>query len=284
MTGRRAPLWWRRSRLGALSAVGLVLLVALVLLALLGPLLPFGNPSAIGAGGRLELPDAHFIAGTDTLGRSVLPRLLEGLRTTLLVAGVAVLATAVFSILLGMTAAYFGGLANELIARGADVLFAFPSVLLSILIVAITGPGLLGVTVAIVLTTSPLMIRVMRAATLGIVSRDFVLTAQVGGAGLPRLLFVHILPNVAGTAAVQATYALSVGMLVESALSFLGLGVQPPQASLGSLVYEGSSYLSVAPWLVIIPGVVLAVTILSVNLTGDWLRDLLDVRAGEVRR
>jgi len=278
----------RRSRLpfrgDLLSRIAVVLLVVFALVAVLGPLLPLGDPQAINVGPRLSGPSGEFLAGTDSLGRSLLPRLAQGLRTTFLLAGVAVLLTAAVSVVLGMVAAYFGGVVGELIARTADVFFAFPAILLAILVVTVSGPGIVGAVVAIALICSPMMIRVVRAAALSVVGRDFVTAARVGGARPWRILFVHVLPNVAGAAIVQGTYALSVGILLESALSFLGLGVQPPEASLGSLVHEGAVYLSIAPWLVLIPGVLLALVIMSVNLLGDGLRDRLDVRAVEVRR
>lgn len=267
-----------------LSRAGLCTLVCLVSLALIGPWLPIGDPDAVNAGPRLAAPASRWWAGTDSLGRSVLPRLVEGLRTTFLLAGMAVLLTAAISVALGMAAAYFRGAAGEMITRGADVLFAFPSLLFAILMVAITGPGATGALIAIVLICSPLMIRVVRAASLTVVGRDFVTASKVGGAGPVRILLVHVLPNIAGPAVVQATYALSVGMLIESGLSFLGLGLQPPSASLGSLVHEGAVYLPVAPWLVLVPGALLAFVIMAVNLVGDGLRDTLDVRGAEARR
>jgi peptide/nickel transport system permease protein len=288
MTGtvqKAAPIRLRKEpRVDVLSFLGMAILGILVLIAVVGPVLPIGSPDLVNAGPRLQAPNGEFLAGTDNLGRSQLPRLVQGLRTTLLVAGLAVIITAIISILIGMLAAFSKGLVDELIVRGTDVLFSFPSILMAILIVTITGPGLLGVVIAIVLSTTPLMIRVVRAASLTVVNRDFVVAARVGGAGTARTLGLDVLPNIAGGAAVQATYALSVGMLVESSLSFLGLGVQPPEASLGSLVYTGSTYLPVAPWLVLIPGLVLSCTILSINLVGDWLRDTFDVRGVEVRR
>jgi len=268
----------------ALSRTAFMLLSAFVLIALLASSLPLGDPEQINAGPRLAAPSAHWLAGTDSLGRSVLPRLAQGLRTTLLLAGTAVLLTAAVSIVLGMIAAYYRGVVGELITRTADVFFAFPAVLLAILIVAISGPGVTGAIVSIALICSPMMVRVVRAAALSVVGRDFITAARVGGARPARIMFVHVLPNIAGAAIVQGTYALSVGILLESVLSFLGLGVQPPDASLGSLVHEGAVYLSVAPWLVLIPGALLALVIMSVNLIGDGLRDRFDVRAVEVRR
>jgi peptide/nickel transport system permease protein len=264
--------------------VGAGLLLFFVLVALGGSLLPIGDPDATGVAPRLAPPSTEWIAGADSLGRSVLPRLVQGLRTTLLVAGSAVLVTAAASVLLGMLAAYYRGVAGVIITRSADVLFAFPAILLGLLVAAISGPGITGAVISIALICSPLMVRVVRAASLSVVGRDFVTAARIGGAGPVRILTVHVLPNIAGTVLVQATYALSLGMLVESALSFLGLGVQPPGASLGSLVHEGAVYLSIAPWLVLIPGLLLALVIVAVNLLGDGLRDALDVRRVEVRR
>ncbi len=291
--GAIVPASWtavglRRIRLpfagDALSRLAVVALAGFAFIAVFGSSLPLGDPEAINAGPRLADPSARFPAGTDALGRSVLPRLAQGVQTTFLLAGASVMLTAALSVLLGMVAAYYRGAIGELITRAADVLFAFPSILLAILIVAITGAGQPGAVISIVLISSPMMIRVVRASALSVVNRDFVLAARVGGATPFRMILVHVLPNVAGAAVVQGTYALSVGMLIESGLSFLGLGVQPPKASLGSLVHEGSVYLSIAPWLVLIPGVLLALAIMSVNLLGDGLRDVLDVRGVEVRR
>jgi peptide/nickel transport system permease protein len=277
---RRLEIPFRRD---GLSRFGLAVLVFFVLVAALGPLLPIGESNAIGSAPRLASPSAEFPAGTDALGRDLLPRIVEGLRTTFLLGLVSVLIIAVISIALAMLAAYYRGVIGELIARSADVLFAFPAILLAILVAVIVGPGSSAVVISNALICSPLMIRVVRASALGVVGRDFITAARVGGARPARILLIHVLPNIAGSAVVQGTYALSVAMLLESALSFIGLGVQPPQASLGSLVREGVVYLSVAPWLVAIPGIVLALAIMSVNLVGDGLRDTLDVRGAEAR-
>ncbi|MYU10066.1 ABC transporter permease subunit [Streptomyces sp. SID8361] len=271
-------------RSDGLASMGAILLGLFVLIAVFGHWLPIGDPEAIDVGARLTRPSGGFLAGTDALGRSELPRLVQGIRTTLLVAGTSVLITVAISTMLGVLAAYFRGVVGEVIIRIADVLFSFPALLLAILLIAIVGPGQKGVVISIALICCPLMIRVVRAAALGVVNRDFIVAARVGGANHVRIIFVHVLPSIAGAAVVQGTYALCVGMLAESGLSFLGLGLQPPAASLGSLVNEGSQYLPVAPWLVLIPGVLLALIIMSVNLVGDGLRDMLDVRGAEVRR
>lgn len=267
-----------------LARVALFILTGFLVVAVIGPLLPVGDSDAIGAGPRLEGPSWRWLAGTDNLGRPVLPRLVDGVQTTFLLAGVAVLVSATVGVAVGVAAAYYGGVFDEIVVRCADVLFAFPALIFALLLIAVVGPGRKGAIISIAVITVPMMVRVVRAAALRVVGLDYVLAARVGGVRSVRVMLVHVVPNVSGTAVVQATYALATGMLIESAFSFLGLGVQPPDASLGSLVSQGSVYLSVAPGLVLIPGLILAVAIMSVNLVGDGMRDVLDVRSVEVRR
>ena len=259
-----------------LGLFGAGLLIALVLVGGLGPWLPLGDATAIGAGPRLGAPSAAFWLGTDDLGRDVLPRVVEGIGATFLLSSMAVLISAVLGTLLGMAAGTLGGLADGLIARAADVLFAFPALLFGLLVAAVLGPGDIAAIAVISSATLPLFVRVIRSVTLAVAGREFVLAARVAGASTWRVLWVHILPNVRGAVVVQLSYALSVGMLIESGLSFLGLGVQAPQASLGSLLRMGSIYLNVAPALVLAPGLALALAITAVNLFGDALRDALE--------
>lgn len=268
---------WQRDRL---SLFGFGLLVFLILLGLIGPYLPLGDPMRIGAGPRLSPPSWAFPFGTDELGRSFLPRVVEGIRATFLLSAVAVIVTAVLGTALGMISGFFGGFADQLVARGADILFAFPAILAGLLIAAVMGPGQISAIAVISVATLPLFIRVVRAVTMGLSSRGFIVAAQVAGASPWRVMLVHILPNIVGAVIVQLTYALSIGMIIESALSFLGLGVQPPYASLGSLLRQGSSYLTFAPWLVLSSGAVLSAAIMSVNLTGDAVRDALEPLKG----
>jgi peptide/nickel transport system permease protein len=263
-----------------LGRLGAGLLIALVLIGGIGPWLPIGDATAIGAGARLGPPGAEFWFGTDDLGRDYLPRVVEGIGATFLLSSVAVLITAVLGTLLGMLAGALGGLADGVIARCADVLFAFPALLFGLLAAAVLGPGDIAAIVVISTATLPLLVRVIRSVTLAVAEREFVIAARVAGASTARVLLVHILPNVLGAAVVQLSYALSVGMLIESGLSFLGLGVQPPQASLGSLLRLGSVYLNVAPALVLVPGAVLALAIMAVNLLGDSIRDALEPLRG----
>ena len=263
-----------------LAGVAAATLTALVLIGAFGDLLPLGDPTAIGTGPRLSAPAPGWLFGTDELGRSLLPRLVEAVRATFLLATSAVLATAIVGTIAGMAAGYAGRMTDTIIMRLADVLFSFPALLLGILIAAVLGTGTFSAIVAISLVTLPLFVRVVRAVTLSVAERDFVIAAEVSGASVWRVMLMHLLPNVASATIIQLTYAISVGMLVESALSFLGLGVQPPDASLGSLLRQGAVYLTIAPWLAFAPGVVLTLAIMSVNLLGDGLRDALDPLKG----
>lgn len=263
-------------RLDALALAAALLLIFFVVLSLAGPLLPLGDPEEIGAGPHLAAPSLAFLLGTDELGRSFLPRVVEGIRTTFFLSVIAVLLTAVTGTAIGMVAAYRGGWLDVLVARGADILFAFPAIILGLLISALLRPGVASAIVVIFVATLPLFIRLVRAVSLTIVGREFVTIAEIAGASMRRVLLIHVLPNIAGAIIVQLTYAFSVGMLIESAISFLGLGAQPPHASLGSLLRLGAGYLTAAPWLTLSAGVVLSIIIASINLLGDGLRDLLE--------
>lgn len=259
-----------------LAQAGMVTLVALLALSMLGSFTQvFGSPTALGAP-ALSAPGPGHALGTDQLGRSLLPRIVAGIRVTILLSSFAVLIAATIGSLLGMLAGYLKGAADEIVPRFADLMFSFPAILLAIMISAILKPGTPSAIAAIVVVTLPVMIRIVRAATLTVAEQDFVIQARIAGAGLGRVLAFHLLPNVAGVIVVQAAYSISFGMIIESGISFLGLGVQPPGASLGSLLHDGRVYLAVAPWLVFAPGVVLSATILSVNLIGDGLRRSID--------
>jgi peptide/nickel transport system permease protein len=259
-----------------LSRIGAVLLLLLIVTSLIGSATHvFGSPTALG-GAPLSAPALGYPLGTDHLGRSVLARTVAGIDQTIVLAAAAVLIAAVIGSLFGMLAGHLKGAADEIISRGADALFSFPAIVLAIMISAIFQPGGTSAIAAVVIVTLPVMVRVVRAATLTVTEQDFVIQARIVEAGLGRILATHIFPNVLGTIVVQMAYSISFGMIIESGVSFLGLGVQPPGASLGSLLYEGRVYLSIAPWLVFVPGCVLALTILSVNLVGDGLRQAID--------
>jgi peptide/nickel transport system permease protein len=266
-----------RHRTDALTLGGGVMLALLVMLSIV-PLVVPGLDARASVGPRLSEPSASWWFGTDQLGRSILPRVLEGVRTTMLISIAAVIVATALATAIAVLGVVRGGWVDQAVVRTADALFAFPAVLLAIVIATVVGPGSLSAAIAIVVITTPLMVRAIRAGAIRIIDRDFVTTSYVGGASRLRIATYHVVPNIAGLVVVQATYSASIAMLTEGALSFLGFGVQAPDASLGSLVQEGNVYLTLAPWVTLIPGAVLAVAILSVNLVGDGLRDALDPR------
>jgi peptide/nickel transport system permease protein len=261
--GGRDPVLW----------IACGVLGVLVLASAAAWLTGFAGSTTQTVGGRFETLSAAFPLGTDNLGRSVLPRLLEGIGTTLLLSLIAVICSAVLSTVAGMVAGYFSGAVSETVMRVVDVLYAFPALVLAILVSALMGPGRVAAIVSITVITIPLMTRMVRISTLKVVPRDYVTSARISGVRTPSILATHVLPNIAGTIAIQASYALSVAILVEGGLSFLGYGVQVPEASLGLLVQEGMLYMTQAPWLLLAPGLSLVVSILCVNLIGDSLRD-----------
>lgn len=267
---------WRRS--DAVLRIAVVVLVLIVVATVIAVFTGVAGSTSATVGGRLEGPSAVAPLGTDNLGRSLLPRLFQGTATTLVVSIVAVLCSALASTVLGMLAGYYGGAVNEAVMRVADVLYAFPALVLAILVSALLGPGRPAAIISIVVITIPLMTRVVRIATRAIAERDFIVSARISGVRTPVILARRVLPNISGTIAVQASYALSIAILVEGGLSFLGFGVQVPEASLGLLIQQGMLYMTQTPQLVVIPGVVLVVSILCINIIGDGLRDRFEPR------
>ncbi|WP_329026465.1 ABC transporter permease [Streptomyces sp. NBC_00690] len=254
------------------------LLALLIVVTLAGQLIGVGGAPDATVGQRLSPPGGGLPLGTDNLGRSLLPRLLQGVGTTLLLSSVAVLCTAIISTALGIVAGYRGGRTAGLIMRAGEVLYSFPAIVLAVLVAAVIGPGRIAALASIVLVTVPLMTRMVGTAARSVAQRDFVVAARISGVSTTTIMRRHVLSNVSGTIAVHGTYALSVGILVEGGLSFLGYGVQLPDASLGLLIQEGSLYMVNAPWLIVAPGVVLVAAIVSINLIGDSLRDRFEPR------
>lgn len=270
----------RFARRDHLAAVGGLVLLTLLFLGAFGPWLPLGDPDQIGAGPRFAAPSWAMPFGTDELGRDLLPRIVRGIRATFVLALASVCGTAILGTLIGLYAAYVGRWVDTVIARAMDIMFAFPALMLGLLVAAVIGPGSISALAVILFATLPLFVRVVRSVTLGMVGRGFVTAAEVAGASRLRVMLVHLLPNVLGAVLVQFTYAVSIGILIESGLSFLGLGSQPPESSLGALLRLGSVYLTIAPWLALSAGVVLALSIVAVNLLGDGLRDALEPLRG----
>jgi len=265
------------SRYGMLLA-GALIVVFMSLAAILAPAIAPYDPSAIDVEHLLEPPSAAHPLGTDALGRDLLSRMLYGGRVSLWVGFVAVGLAAAIGILLGLVAGYFGGLVDEIVMRFVDVMLCFPSFFLILAVIAFLEPSLTNIMVVIGLTSWMGVARLVRAETLSLRGRDFVLAARVSGAGPARIMLAHILPNALAPVLVSATLGIAGAILVESSLSFLGLGVQPPTPSWGNILMQGKDVLEIAPWMSTFPGLAILVTVLGYNLLGEALRDFLDPR------
>lgn len=262
-----------------LALMGAVIFAGVIILALITPWLPLVNPDATDPANRLlpPLSDGHFL-GTDHLGRDLLSRLLWGTRVSLAVGISASLFAAFFGSAIGIISGYFGGRTDNIMMRGIDMVMAFPYILLALAIVAALGPGLMNALYAIAVVNIPFFARNIRGVTVGIAHREFVDAARLSGKGHIRILLSEILPNVMPV--IVITMSTTVGwMILETAgLSFLGLGAQPPQADLGSMLGEGRKLITTALHLSAIPGGMIFVLVMSINLLGDGIRDILDPR------
>lgn len=279
-----APAGRLRETVGLLSreplAVAAALVLALVVLAaLLGPVLaPYDPVGGVDIDGRLTSPSPAHPFGTDELGRDVLSRVLVGARLSLLVAAASVLVALVAGVTIGLVAGFYGGAADAVAMRAMDTLFAFPAILLAIAILAVRGPGITNAIVAIAIVYTPIFARVTRAAVLRVREEVYIRAIRSLGAGDLRLLLRHVLPNALGPIIVQTSLSLAFALLTEAALSFLGLGVQPPTPSWGRMLIEARGFVTQAWWMGVFPGLAIFVTVLSCNLLGDALRDVLDPR------
>ncbi|WP_019011917.1 ABC transporter permease [Deinococcus aquatilis] len=273
----RHPVWRKLGRNLSVKT-GATLLFVLVMLALLAPVLAPEAPNTQNWFNRLKPPNPSAWLGTDDFGRSVLSRILHGGRVSLLSGVLPVLLGAGVGTLLGLLAGYIGRTADTLIMRVMDVLLAFPGLLLALAILGTLGPGFQNAVLAIGIGLMPTFARLVRAEVLQVKQGEFVEAAHALGAPHPRVLLRHVLPNVASPLIVQATVSVGYAILAAAGLSFLGLGVQPPVSDWGEMLSSGRRFLPQAWWLEVFPGVMIALTVLSINLLGDGLRDALDPR------
>ena len=272
MTARSG--YWPRG-LGWMPPTAFLLLWVTV--ALVGPWLPL-TPNAVDLPAILAGPGPGSLLGSDDLGRPVLDRLLVGARIAFLVGFGVVALSALVGVLVGGISAFAGGWVDLVLVRLIDVFLAFPGILLAIALAGILGPGIDNLIIALSVTGWVGYARLTRAQILALKERDHVTAARALGVGPGRILLRHLLPLALAPLIVEATFGIAGVVVAEAGLSFLGLGVQPPQASWGSMIRDGVSYMLVAPHLVIAPGVAIAWVVFSVNLLGDRLRDWLDVR------
>ncbi len=264
------------------AVYGLYVFLALVAIALLAPLLAPHDPIIQDRGALLVPPfwqdggNANYLLGTDAVGRDILSRLIFGARYSLFIGVVVVTIALVGGIVIGVVAGFFGGWIDMVIMRVMDVILAFPSLLLALVLVAVLGPGLTNAMIAIAIVSQPHFARLTRASVLGEKDREYVMAARVAGAGNMRLMFRTILPNCLAPLIVQATLSFSGAILDAAALGFLGMGAQPPTPEWGTMLAEAREFILRAWWVVTFPGLAILITVLAINLMGDGLRDALD--------
>jgi peptide/nickel transport system permease protein len=270
--------FWARFFRDKLAVAGLAIVLALFFISVLTPFLAPYNPSVIDVNNILAGPNAKHLFGTDELGRDVFTRMLYGAGISLKVGFVAVGIATLIGVLLGAISGYYGGWIDIIIMRFVDIMLCFPSFFLILAVIAFLEPSIFNIMAVIGLTSWMGITRLVRAEFLSLKERDFVLAEKAMGAGPLRIIFIHILPNAMAPVLVSATLGIASAVLVESALSFLGIGVQPPTPSWGNILTQGQSTLGVAWWLSFYPGMAILVTVLGYNLLGEGIRDAIDPR------
>jgi peptide/nickel transport system permease protein len=272
---------FRRVKLPLRSIIAVIcasFLSIILVASILSPILAPYSYDQINLSARLQLPSKQHWLGTDELGRDILSRLLYGGRVSFFVSFAVVILSMITGVTIGLIAGFYGGWLDEILMRLADVFLAFPGILLAIALMAVLGPSLQNVVIALVAIGWISYARIARSLTLKLRELDFVRASVNLGASTFRILFHHILPNVIPTLIVQASFSFAGVILAESSLSFLGLGVQPPHPSWGTMLNEGKNHLLDAPYLMMFPGLSIFISVLSFNLLGDALRDRLDPR------
>jgi peptide/nickel transport system permease protein len=260
------------------AIVGLVILTTMIVLAVLAPVLPLADPIQIDSTHALYSPGTPFLFGSDQYGRDVFSRVLYGGRISLLVGPIAVIIALVPGVVIGLVAGYYGRWLDGTLMRGIDIMLAFPGILLALAIVAVLGPSLTSLMIAVGIAAIPTYARLTRASVLSARENLYVDAARVVGARDVNILSRHILPNVVAPIIVVSTLGVGAAILVAATLSFLGLGSQPPTAEWGRMLSEGRQYLREQWWIATFPGVAIMLTVLALNLLGDGLRDALDPR------
>lgn len=269
---------WRLLAVNPVTAASAVALLLLAVVVVTAPwLAPYGV-NDVNVPDALQSPSGTHWFGTDELGRDVLSRVLVAIQASLRVTVVSVAFAATVGVTLGVAAGYVGGWLDAVVMRVVDVMFAFPVLLLALAVVAILGPGTATTMLAIGIVYVPIFARVARAGTLGVRVEPYVAVSRSMGTGPLYILRRHVLPNIAGPLVVQTSLSLAFAILSEAALSFLGLGIQPPQPSLGRMIFDAQGFVTMAWWMAVFPGAAIVVTVLAFNLLGDGLRDVLDPR------
>ena len=264
-----------------LAVVGLVLVLVMLLIAIFAPLLAPHDPTKADFTAILQGPSAQYPLGTDEVGRDLLSRLIFGARASLQAGLIAVLIAVAIGVPIGLFSGYMRGWIDQLvIMRLTDAMIAFPTIVLALALSAALGGGLPAAMLAIGIGAAPAFIRLARAQALSLREQEFVEASRALGTRNLKIMFTHVIPNMLGPLLVQTSIAIAAAILAETALSFLGLGVQPPTPSWGSILRIGTGFMQDAPWLSLYPGIAIFLTVLGINLLGDGLRDALDPKDG----
>ena len=273
-------LIWHRLRRNRLAMLGLALMSTILLLAVFADVIADYDTEVIGMNmmERLQTPSAKHWFGTDGYGRDVFARIIHGSRLSLSLSIISMLIAVAVGSMIGAISGYFGGRVDDVLMRLMDMLLAIPPMLMSISIVAALGRSMANLMLALALAYMPVFARVIRSSILSVKDQEFVEAARACGTSDARIILRHIIPNAVGPIIVQATLAMGSSILTISSLSFMGMGIQPPQPEWGTMLYEGRDLIRTSPYLVIFPGAAIAVSVLSLNLLGDGLRDALDPR------
>ncbi len=278
-TGRRRQggvAWWlRQMRAQPLAAVGAVLVLAWVVIAILAPVIAPYDPNRPNFYVHYAAPSWQHLFGTDGFGRDVLSRVLIGSRTVLLLAVTSTAASLVCGTIIALVAGYYGGIVDEVLMRIADAAMALPAVLLALLILAMQGPGALGLFTATVIVFSPLVARVVRSAVLPLAGREFIAAAKLRGERGPSIMLRELVPNLLGVLAVEGSIRVGYAIFLVASLGFLGVGVQPPTPDWGTMVSDAKDHATVAPWATIFPALAIATLVIGINLVSDGVKQLV---------
>ncbi|WP_275579439.1 nickel transporter permease [Halanaerobacter jeridensis] len=276
---KESSLWkeaWKRLLKNRIAMLGLAIISILLVVAIFAPVLAPYDPLKTNVIQRLKAPSFSHWLGTDDLGRDILSRIIYGSRISIQVGVISVSLALVLGVTLGVLAGYYGGWIDSLVMRLIDIMLAFPSILLAIVIMAILGPQLSNAMIAIGFVNLPRFARIVRSSVLSVKEEEYVSAAQSLGSSDFRIITKHILPNCLAPLTVQSTLSIATAILEAAGLSFLGLGAQPPTPEWGAMLSSGRSAIQVAPWVVAFPGLAIMITVLGFNLFGDGLRDALD--------
>jgi peptide/nickel transport system permease protein len=271
-------LFWRAFSRNALAVLGAAIIVGMIFMAIFADLIAPYDPDLPHLADKLIPPNSAYWLGTDQFGRDILSRIMHGARVSLFVGAGGTALSLIIGVILGAVSGYAGKWLDEFIMRGMDIVMAFPFIVLAIALVVLIGTGMLNLILVIGILRVPQFARVLRSSVLSLKEQEFVVAARTIGQTPPRILFRHILPNALGPLLVLASLSIATAITTESALSFLGIGIQPPMSTWGTLLSDGRRYMLDAPWIATFPGLVLSLTIFGYNLVGDGLRDALDPR------